>query len=178
MYKTELFDKLADIYKDYDVVMDVRYSHENDTDYEFKYIIIKNPQGENDIEIIYDGNGVSDGELILSFSYYHEHIYDYYITEGENHTDYFVTQLREIIDNFFLNGKMVAVGFWVDDMPILGSASELSNIEKLSAEEILETYKKFFPGKEYYEKVKGRECCCKIRGWDRTYSKDLNFIIT
>lgn len=179
MDKKEFAGKFIAKYKDYDITEKTEYWHENETNFESVYLIIKNPSGEADIRIMYDGNHVVENEMILSFSYHHDHFYTYYFPEGEekNYADYFVRDLSETI-NRILEGEIVAVGFLTDGKPILCGASRPENIETLSAEEIFAKFKKYFPGAEYYEKVKGCECICSIRGWNNSHNKDLSFIIT
>ena len=174
MYKTKLFEKFVDLYKNYDITDEIRY--------ESNCIVINNPNWDGgDIEIFYDGDIIgTTGEILLSFSYHHEHYYDFYYSESEkeNYADYYIKDLSKPI-NKILQGEIIAVGFLVDEKPVLGEAAYIKDIEMLSAKEIFEKLSVGFREHltEHYEKIKGRECHCAVRGWDKILSKNLYFII-
>ena len=170
MYKTQLFEKLAELYNGYDVTSEVKHHS--------SCIIINNPHSDGNIEIYYDGEIIgTSGEILLSFSYHHGHFYDfYYPEEKDNYADYFVKDLSETI-NKIIENKIVAVGFLVDEEPVLCGVKYAESVENLSAEEIFESLKGNFGGSEYFEKVKARACHCVVRGWNSNLNKDLYFVI-
>ena len=104
--KKEFADKFKDKYKDYDITETTKYWCDNGIQQEGIYLIIKNPNGEEDLKLMYDGNHVGDDEMILSYSCWHNHFFDYYFPEEEkeNYADYFLKDVSEYIDAI-LQGK-------------------------------------------------------------------------
>jgi hypothetical protein len=105
MVKKEFADKFIAKYKDYDITRKTEYWHENNMEYEGVYLIIKNPLGINgeDIKLMYDGNHVTDREIILSCGKWHTHFFDYYFPkdEKEKFADYFIEDISKCVDAIF-----------------------------------------------------------------------------
>ena len=181
MGKPGFAEKFTAKYQNYTVTEKTEYwtEHWDETvfNYEGIYLTVENPYGGENIRIMYDGDHVTDDEIIISFSYFHTHIYIFPEYEIEDHTDFFVREVSKVVD-LIVQSKLAAVGFLVDGKSIWGDAENPDKIKALSAEEIFETYKVNFPDEKYYEKVKGRDCVCSIRAWDKTHDNDMNFIIT
>ena len=97
--KKEFAHKFIAKYKDYNVIEKTEHWNENGIKNEGIYLIIKNLNGE-DIELMYDGNHVGNGEMILSCSRWHMHFFDFHFPKGEekNYADYFISDLSEYID--------------------------------------------------------------------------------
>ena len=170
------FKKLKKIYKDYDTSIETKNGYDIFT--------IKNPHWNENITIDREIDDAS-GELTVYFSFQHAHFSPDFPSEWyqEENKNYFELAVEYIND--FLHGKRVAVEFFIDGSSVFGGDECRDEIDMLSGEEI---FKRFaqpyveamppFNMSPYFERMKGYECRCSIRGWNDAHNKDLDFVVT
>lgn len=149
----DLFSELEMEYKDYE-------TRRGTIDGADMFEII-NPFGCDNIRAILDGE-----DIILSFAFQHAHF-------GKN-----MDGIIEYI-NDYLKSEWVSIEFFEGENDLFGGERNMADIDTSSGESLL----KSFTGdnrllyEDLYEQLKGRNCCCSIRGWNAVNNLDIDFIL-
>jgi hypothetical protein len=104
--RKEFADRLLAKYKDFGIVRkEEHWIESSGIEQTGISLFIKNPLDGEYIRVMYDGNHVNDGEVILSYGKWHNHFYDFGYLEGKSENyDGLIEDISKYIYGF-LQGK-------------------------------------------------------------------------
>lgn len=122
---------------------------------------IINPFWDENIEVMLERD-----EITFFFAYQHAHFED----------------IGDAIDYVweYVAGNLVSIEFFGNGKDLFGGGKVFDDIDTTSGESLLRS----FTGddRELYKclvknYLKGKNCCCKIRGWNSVQNRDIEFVL-
>ncbi|MDF2556534.1 MAG: hypothetical protein K0R71_362 [Bacillales bacterium] len=128
---------------------------------------IINKNGIDSFEIInpFGGENISvnfeDNEWTFFFSYQHTHF--------DDDLDSLIKCIHDYLDE-----KLVSIEFFLDGKARFGGQRYLEDINMSSGESLLKDFGYYGSLLEHF---KSKNYCCKIRCWNNTLNRDIDFVI-